>query len=84
MTSVPLSGEGFVLPKKLFWDLIYIRFGRTLTRLLSTCECGIKFNIQHALSCEKGIFVSLRYNRIRNKSRVLKEGCKDVCVYLEP
>ena len=40
-----------------------------------------KFDIQHALSCKKGGFVSLRHNRIRNITSVLlKEVCKDVRV----
>ena len=53
LTTIPLSEEGYDLTKQLFWDLIRIRYGCTLTRLPSNCECGIKFDIQHALSCKK-------------------------------
>ena len=81
MTTIPLSEEGYDLTKQLFWDLIRIRYGWILTRLPSNCECGSKFDIQHALSCKKGSFVSLRYNHIRNiTSILLKEVCKDVRV----
>ena len=76
-----LSEEGYHLTKQLFWDMLRIRYGWTLTRLPSYCECGIKFEIQHAPSCQMGCFVSLRYNHIRNiTSILLKEVCKDVRV----
>ena len=81
LTTIPLSEEGYDLTKQLFWDLIRIRYGWTLTRLPSNCECGNKFDVQHALSCKKGGFVSLRHNHIRNiTSILLKEVCKDVRV----
>ena len=53
LTTIPLSEEGYNLTKQLFWDLIRIRYGWKLTRLPSNCECGSKFDIQHALSCKK-------------------------------
>ena len=81
LTTVPLPEEGYDLTKQLFWDLIRIRYRWTLTRLPSNCECGNKFDVQHALSCKKGGFVSLRHNHIRNiTSILLKEVCKDVRV----
>ena len=58
LTTIPLSG-GYDLTKQLFWDLIRIRYSWTITRLPSPCECGSNFDIQHALSCKKGGFVSL-------------------------
>ena len=79
LTTIPLSEEGYDLTKQLFWDLIRIRYGWTLTRLPSNCECGNKFDVQHALSCKKGGFLSLRHNHIRNITLILlKEVCKDV------
>ena len=65
LTTIPLSEEGYDLTKQLFWDLIRISYGWTLTRLPSSCECGIKFDIQHALSCKKGDFVSLDTTKSR-------------------
>ena len=81
LTTLPLSEEGYDLTKQLFWDLIRIRYGWTLTRLPAYCECGEKFDLQHALSCKKGGFVSLRHNLVRNiTSSLLNEVCKDVRV----
>ena len=81
LTTIPLSEEGYDLTKQLFWDLTRIKYGWTLTRLPSNCECGIKFNIQHAFFCKNGGFLSLRHNHIRNiTSILLKEVCKYVRV----
>ena len=33
LTRIPLSEESYDLTKQLFWDLIHIRYGWTLTRL---------------------------------------------------
>ena len=45
------------------------------------CECGSKLNIQHALSCKKGGFVSMRHNKVPNITAApLKEVCHGVCV----
>ena len=83
VTTIPLSEEGYDLTKQLFWDLIRIRYRWTLTRLPFYWECGNKFDVQHALSCKKEGFVSLRHNHIRNiTSILLKDVCKDV--RLEP
>ena len=81
LSTIRLSEEGYDLTKQIFWDLICIRYGWTLTRIPSSCECGNKFDVQHALSCKKGGFVSLRHNHIRNITLILlKEVCKDVRV----
>ena len=66
LTTLPLSEERYNLTNQLFWDLIRICYGWTLTRLLAYCDCGEKFDLQHALSCKKGDFVSLRHNLVRN------------------
>ena len=81
LTTLPLSEEGYDLTKQLFWDLIRIRYGWTLTKLPACCECGEKFDLQHALSWKKGGFVSLRHNFVRDiTSSLLSEVCKDVRV----
>ena len=80
--SLPyLKDEGYVVNKQSFWDLIRIRYGWELSRLPETCECGRKFTKEHALSCKKGGFVSLRHNQVRNITAILlKEVCHDVCI----
>ena len=83
LTTLPLSEEGYDLTKQLFWDLIWIRYGWTLTRLLVYCECGEKFNLLHALSCKKGDFVSLRHNW-KPLTIIRKSSILDVAAVLDP
>ena len=78
LTTLPIKEEGYILSKQLFWDLIRIRYGWMLTRLPNNCEYGVSFDLQHALSCKKGSFVSLRHNHLT--SSLLQEVCKDVSV----
>ena len=68
LSTLPIKEEGFQIDKQSFWDLIKIRYGYQLIRLPNECACGSKFNLEHALSCKKGGFVTLtpqfntRYN----------------------
>ena len=79
LTTLPIKDEGYVLCKQLFWDLIRIRYGWELNRLPENCACGGKFNLQHALSCKKGGFISIRHNQLRNiTASLLKTVCHDV------
>lgn len=79
LTSLPIHEEGYSLDKNRFWDLIKIRYGKQLNRLPDNCTCGAKFDIQHALSCKKGGFVTLRHNIVRDiTAELLSEVCKDV------
>ena len=80
MTIILLSEEGYDVTKQLFWDLIRSRYGWKFTRLPSNCECDNNFDVQHALSCKKGGFVSLRHNHRNITSILLNEICKDVRV----
>ena len=84
-----LLKQGYALTKQLFWDLICIRYGWQLSRTPEFCDCGIRFSLQHALSCKKGGFVSIRHNSIRDvtakllcKNFYAKLLCQDV--RLEP
>ena len=79
ISSLPLEDEGYVLNKQLFWDLIHIRYGLKLTRRPENCVCGVKFGLQHALSCKKGEFVTIQGNQVRNiTATLLNEICNDV------
>ena len=53
LTTLPLSEEGYDLTKKLFWDLIRIRYVWTLTRLPAHCECGEKFDPAYSVLQER-------------------------------
>ncbi len=47
----------------------------------SKCYCGNKFTVEHALSCCKGGFPTIRHNEIRNlTATLLTEVCHDVCI----
>lgn len=81
MTTLPIKEEGYQLDKQSFWDLMKIRYGYQLSRLPERCPCGSVFDIQHALTCKKGGFVSQRHNALRDvTTRLLTEVCKDVKV----
>ena len=73
LTTMPIKEEGYVITKQIFWDLVRFRYGWELYRM--------PIDIQHALSCKKGGFVSLRHNDVRNiTAALLKEVCHDVRV----
>ena len=81
LTTLPTLDKGYDLTKKLFWDLIWIKYGWILIRLPTNCECLTKFNINHDLSCKKIGFISLPHNHLRNiTTTLLKEVCKDIQV----
>ena len=68
-----------MLNKQEFWDLVNIRYGWPLSRTPRAGVHGSNFNIEHALTCKKGGFITLRHNRLRNiNASLLKEVCHDV------
>ena len=79
LSTLPLESEGYHLSKQCFQDLLRIRYGWPLPRTPTTCECGSLFSLDHALSCKKGGFISLRHNKLRNfLAKSMKEVCHDV------
>ena len=80
LTVLPLTEHGFTLHKSSFHDALALRYGWTPFHLPSKCECGNSFNVEHALSCRKGGFPSLRHNEIRDiTASLLTEVCSEVC-----
>ena len=61
LTVLPLTEHGFTLHKSAFHDALALQYGWTPSRLPSKCECGNGFNVEHAPSCAKGGFPSLRH-----------------------
>lgn len=54
-------------------------YGWTPERLPSKCACGAGFSVEHALSCPKGGFPSIRHNEIHDlTATLLTEVCNDV------
>ena len=83
----PIVGLGFSLHKRAFRDARAPRYGRSPTHTPIHCSCGVPFSVQHALSCPKGGFPTLRHNEVRDfTAKVLFEVCHNVCVepHLQP
>ena len=81
LTVLPLSEHGFTLHRAAFHDALALRYGWIPTNMPTTCECGKHFSVEHALSCARGGFISIRHNEIRDvTATLLTEVCHDVCV----
>ena len=81
LTTSPVKDEGYTINKNCFWDLLQLRYGWQLQRLPTICECGIRLTMDHALSCKKGDFISLRLNQIRDlRANLLKIICHGVLI----
>ena len=81
LTSLPLEEFGFSLHKGAFRDAIALRYGWQPSNLPSTCACGSCFSVEHALSCPKGGFPTIRHNEIRDLTgNLMTEVCHDVCI----
>ena len=79
LSVLPLRDHGFTLNKEEFRDALALRYNRTVTNLPSKCPCGEIFNVNHAMNCKKGGFVSIRHDTIRNfEANLLKKVCADV------
>ena len=79
LTTIPLVEKDYHLNKREFWDAINIRYAWPLTRLPSKCACGDSFDLQHALSCQKGGIAIQRHNELRDLTAdLLAEVCTDV------
>ena len=81
LNTLPLKNHNFYLNKQIFWDSIYLRYGIPIPRIPSTCVCGSRFDIQHALTCKRGGFIGIRHDELRDfTAEILGEICKDVVV----
>ena len=80
LTALPLAEHGFTLHKGAFRDALALRYGWTPADMPSKCACGNNFSMEHAMSCAKGGFPSIRHNEIRDlTASLLTEVCHDVC-----
>ena len=87
LTSLPIKEFGFSLHKDAFWDALALRYGWSPLNLPVHCTCGTSFSVQHALSCPKGGFPTLRHNEVRDlTANLMAEVCHDVCTepHLQP
>ena len=81
LTALPLEEHGFSLHKSAFIDALALRYGWVPSRSPTSCACGANFTVEHALSCPRGGFPSIRHNEIRDiTANLLSEVCNDVRV----
>ena len=81
LTTMPLRNHDLYLNKQEFWDAVYMRYGIPLPRLPSTCVCKKSFTVEHAMSCQRGGFIHIRHNELRDfTAELLSEVCKDVSI----
>ena len=79
LNALPIEDQDFVLNKEEFRDALRLRYNIPLDNLQSTCPCGDRFSVSHALSCKKGGFISQRHDTVRDVLAVLlNKVCKDV------
>ena len=81
LTALPLSEHGFALHKGAFRDALCLRYGWQPPLLPSSCVCGKRFTIEHALGCPCGGFPSMGHNELRDiTAELLTEVCHNVGV----
>ena len=66
LTALPVEEFGFALHKGTFRDALALWYGWSPYRAPIHCDCGDPFSMNHALSCPKGGFPSIRHNEIRD------------------
>ena len=54
LNALPIKEQNFCLNKEEFSDALRLRYNFDLTNIPSSCPCGERFSIEHALSCKKG------------------------------
>ena len=80
LTSLPIEEFGFSLHKGAFRDTLALRYGWSPLNVRVHCASGTSFTVQHALSCQKGGFPTLRHNEVRDlTANLMAEVCHDVC-----
>ncbi len=62
-------------------DALSLRYGWPPPGTPIHCVCGALFSVQHAFSCPRGGFPSIRHNEIRDvTANLLTEVCHNVLV----
>ena len=80
LSTLPIQEHGFALHKAAFHDAVALRYGWIPSNVPVECACGKSFSVEHALSCAKGGFPSLRHNEVRDiTASLISEVCSNVC-----
>ena len=81
MSALPIDEHGFALHKGEFRDALALRYGWLPQHVLTNCACGNSFSVEHALSCPKGGYPTIRHNEIRDlTATLLSEVCHSVSI----
>ena len=76
---IPMREFNYVLNKQQLWNSMRLRHCWPIPGLPASCSCGEGFNVQHAIPCKKGGFVTLRHNKVRDiTATLLPYECKNV------
>ena len=79
LSALPLEEYGFALNKSEFRDSINLRYNKPLKGLPTTCPCGQRYDMNHAMNCKRGGFVTIRHNNIRDyEASLLSKIAADV------
>ena len=81
LTTLLVEEFGFTLHKSAFHDALALRYGWKPNRTPQYCACSSAFSVEHALSCPKGGFPTIRHNEIRDlTASLLTEVCHEVSI----
>jgi len=71
LTALPVAEHGFSLHKTAFLDALALRYGWMPICAPFHCTCGTSFSVDHALSCSKGGFPSIRHSEVRDLTAII-------------
>ena len=81
LNIIPVEEFNYNLNKQQFLNAVRLRYQLPIPNLPTRCPCGEKLDTQHAMSCKKGGFVTLRHNKLRDiTGALLEEVCHDVAI----
>ena len=81
LNVLPIEEHRFSLHKGAFRDGLCLRYGWKPDGLPTTCVCGQHFDVDHALSCNRGGFPVIRHNELRDiTADMLSQVCHNVSV----
>ena len=79
LSALPLQRHHLDLNKSEFRDAIALRYSKRLPDMPTVCPCGEPFEVNHAMNCKRGGFVSARHDCIRDfEEKLLSQVCIDV------
>ena len=66
LTVLPIKDMNFDLNKSEFRDAVKMRYDWDVPDMPSVCVCGGHFNVDYAMICKRGGFVTQRHNELRD------------------